>query len=94
MPERSLYLAAYDVADRRRRAAALHVVKAYATSGQKSAYEVFLSDSEKGDLLLEMGQLIDDEDDRFFLVRLDPRSRTYVLGVAEAPVDPPYFYVA
>ena len=93
MSERNLHLAAYDVTDRLRRAAALHIVKGYATGGQKSAYEVFLSAAEKGALLLEMSQLLNEREDRFLLVRLDPRSRVYTLGVASQPVDPPYFYV-
>ena len=94
MSERILHLAAYDVTDDRRLVAALHIVRAYATGGQKSAYEVFLSPAEKGQLLLEMAQLLDEREDRFLLVRLDPRARVYTLGVANEPVDPPYFYVA
>ena len=94
MSERNLHLAAYDVSDDRRLRAALDIVKGYATGGQKSAYEVFLSAAEKGQLLLEMAQLLNELEDRFLLVRLDPRARVYALGVASEPVDPPYFYVA
>jgi hypothetical protein len=31
--------------------------------------------------------------DRYLMVRLDPRSDVLTLGIAERPVDPPFFYV-
>ena len=39
-----------------------------------------------------MTLVLDEQVDRFFLLRLDPRSRVYTLGEAVAPADPPYFY--
>ncbi|MBX5460765.1 MAG: CRISPR-associated endonuclease Cas2 [Steroidobacteraceae bacterium] len=93
MPERDLYLAAYDVADRKRLRASLELVKGHATGGQKSFYEVFLTAAEKAELLHEMALILDEDNDRFFLLKLDPRARVYTLGVAVEPVDPPYFYV-
>jgi CRISPR-associated protein Cas2 len=39
-----------------------------------------------------MAQVLNEAEDSFFLLRLDPRSRVYTLGVAIEPVDPPYFY--
>lgn len=89
---RHLYLAAYDIADDRRRLGALKLLRAYATGGQKSVHEVWLTDGDKRGVLADMVFILGD-DDRFLLLRLDPRSRTHVIGRAEAPADPDYFYV-
>lgn len=93
MPDRQLYLAAYDIADPRRMKAGLDIVRGYATGGQKSAYECFLSEGEKGQLLHAIDILLNDSADRFFLLRLDPRSRAHTLGIGAAPLDAPYFYI-
>ncbi len=92
MPERDLYLAAYDVADPKRLRASLELVKGYATGGQKSVYEIFLTPAERADLLLGMAQVLNEAEDSFLLLRLDPRSRVYTLGIGTEPTDPPYFY--
>ncbi len=92
MTQRDLYLAAYDITDDRLRTGALKLVRGYATGGQKSVHEVYLTTGEKRKLLLDMTSVLD-PDDRFMLLRLDPRSRTQVLGRAEQPADPDYFYV-
>lgn len=93
MPNRDFYLAAYDVASPRRLAAALALVRGYTTGGQKSVHEMFLTRGERHELLHNMALVLDDKEDRFFLLRLDPSARTYALGVAATPADPEYFYV-
>jgi CRISPR-associated protein Cas2 len=93
MPQRELYLAAYDVAEPRRLAAALALVRGYATGGQKSVHEVFLTYAERHEMLHNMAVVLNEDEDRFFLLRLDPRARTYALGLAAHPADPDYFYV-
>ena len=90
---RDFYLAAYDVANPRRLAAALHLVRGYATGGQKSVHEIFLTPAERNELLHTMALILDEEKDRFLLLHLDPRARTYTLGRAEKPADPDYFYI-
>lgn len=90
---RDFFLAAYDIADDRRRAAALDLVRGYATGGQKSVHEIFLTAAERRELLHNMSLILDEDEDRFFLLRLDPRARCRALGVAEAPSDGRYFYV-
>ena len=90
---RRLYLAAYDVACPRRMRAALELVKGYATGGQKSAYECWLSEGEKSTLLHEMALILDEVNDRFLLIGLDPRAHVLTLGQAETPSDPDYFYI-
>jgi CRISPR-associated protein Cas2 len=93
MSARDFFLAAYDIADDRRRGSALDIVRGFATGGQKSVHEVFLSPAERRELLHEMSLVVDEAEDRFFLLRLDPRARTYALGVATAPSDCGFFYV-
>ncbi|MFA7097304.1 MAG: CRISPR-associated endonuclease Cas2 [Gammaproteobacteria bacterium] len=93
MPDRDLYLAAYDVADAGRLRASLDLVRGYATGGQKSVYECFLTEAERSELLHNLALILNEEKDRFLLLRLDPRARVHTLGCAEPPVDSPYFYI-
>ena len=93
MPARDLHLAAYDIAEPRRLTAALKLTRAYATGGQKSVHELFLTPVEREQLVSNMDALIDKNTDRFLLLKLDPRSRVHTLGRAVAPADPDYFYV-
>lgn len=94
MPHRDLHLACYDVAEPRRLARALKLARRYATGGQKSAHELFLTTAERDQLVLDMQALLNLLTDRFLLLRLDPRSRVLTLGKAVQPADPDYFYVA
>ena len=93
MPHRDLHLACYDVAEPRRLSAALKLARRYATGGQKSAHELFLTPAERDTLVADMRALLDGATDRFLLLRLDPRSKLFALGKAVAPADPDYFYV-
>ena len=94
METRSLYLAAYDVADPRRLRAALDLVKGYSTGGQKSVHECFLTAGERARLLYDMSAVLKEAEDSFLLLRLDPRARVLTLGKAIEPMDSPYFHVA
>ena len=49
--------------------------------------------AEKGGLVRDMRFILEPAEDRFFLLRLDPRARCYALGVAIAPDDGSYFYM-
>jgi len=93
MKKRQLYIAAYDVSDAKRLRKALYVVRSYATGGQKSVYECFLTDSEKKALLADIGLVIDPEEDRFLLLKLDARCRVRILGKAVLPQDGSFYYV-
>ena len=93
MPTRILHLACYDVATPRRLSAALKLARQYATGGQKSAHELFLTPAERDTLVANMRALLQLDTDRFLLLRLDPRSRQYSLGKAVPAADPDYFYV-
>lgn len=91
---RRLYLAAYDVTELNRLRASLELVKAYATGGQKSAYECWLSETEKSELLHNMALLLNEAEDRFVLIGLDPRSNIHTLGKAITSTDPNTFYIS
>jgi CRISPR-associated protein Cas2 len=93
MTQRYLHLAAYDISEPRRLSAALKLTRTYATGGQKSVHELFLTPAERQALVEDMSMLIDMDADRFLLLRLDPRSRVHTLGKAVVPADPDYFYV-
>ena len=90
---RQPYLAAYDISDNRRLQRALRVVKDYATGGQKSVFECFLSDGERIQLMRRVRAVIDVREDRFFLVGLSTRRAVRTLGIAVPPVDPDFYYV-
>lgn len=93
MTQRALHIAAYDVSDDARLRDALRVLKGYATGRQKSVFECFLTEAEHRRLLSEVAAVLDPAEDRFLIVRLDPRGKTRVLGRGVRPVDPPWFYV-
>ena len=65
MNKRQLYIAAYDISCNRRLRRALYVVRGYASGGQKSEYECFLTPAEKVLLLEEVREIIDPLEDRF-----------------------------
>lgn len=92
MASRILYLAAYDIAEPRRQRKALRILRDYATGGQKSVFECYLTDTEKKELETRIHDLINHEEDRFFIRRLSSRRSVYTLGIGVVPVDPRYFY--
>lgn len=93
MTHRTLYIAAYDVSSPRRLREALKLLKGYASGRQKSVFECFLTEAERRELLAGVRGLLDPVEDRFVLVRLDPRGKVRTLGRGVKPVDPPWFYV-
>ncbi len=93
MTTRLLHIACYDVSDDRRLRRALYVLRDYATGGQKSVFECFLTPGEKYELIDRVNAVIDPKEDRFLLLRLDGRRSMHVLGVARAPLDPDFFYI-
>lgn len=92
MSSRKLYLVAYDVSSPTRLRAALQLVKAHATGGQKSMYECFLTEAEKGDLFADLALVLNEETDRFALIRMDRNATVHTLGKAVPPSDPELYY--
>jgi len=91
--KRDLYIAAYDVSDDARLRDALRVLKGYASGRQKSVFECFLTEAEKRVLVAEVEAVLDRDEDRFFLVRLEPRGTVHTLGKAVRPLDLAWYYV-
>ena len=92
--QRHLYLVAYDICHPRRLARALKTVRAYATGGQKSVHECWLEPGELAVLKRDLEAVIDAGEDSVLFVRLDPRLKPRILGIARPPVDPSFFFSA
>ncbi len=93
MKKRTLFIAAYDIRDSKRLRKALKVVRAYASGGQKSVFECFLTVAEQRDLLADVRLVIDETEDNFFLLKLDGRCQVLTLGKAVPPQDGSFYYV-
>ena len=93
MTQRRFYLACYDIGDEKRLRAALKLVRGHAIGGQKSVHEVWLGESEKRQLLEDLGYLLDPESDRFLLISLDPRGKIKTLGLAVPPLPQDFLYI-
>ena len=93
MKNRQLYLAAYDISCNRRLRKALYLLRGYASGGQKSVFECFLTPAEKLQLLEAIGLVIDPVEDRFILLRLAGAKHIRTLGKAVLPQDGSFFYV-
>lgn len=91
---RSLHLACYDVSSELRLRNALKVARRYATGGQKSVHECWLTPQELGDLLADYSYVIDLDTDRVVLVRLDASRAVRFRRQAQAPTDNEFLMVA
>ncbi len=90
---RALYIVAYDIRSPARLAAALKLVRGYASGRQKSVFECYLTSTERRDLLTALRQQIDRSEDRVLLLRHLGSETTQVLGKAIAPSDSNWFYI-
>ena len=91
--QRSLYLVAYDIREPKRLRRMLYVLKDYATGGQKSAFECYLTVTERKELLNRVEQTMDEEEDAFLAIRLTSRDAVATLGIAVKPADELYTYL-
>jgi len=91
--ERDLYLVAYDVSDDARLRQALEAVRCFATGGQLSVHECWLTEAERDALFAQLVHLLEPMQDRLLFVRLDPRQKPVVMGRALPPEDPDWFFV-
>ncbi len=90
---RKLYIAAYDIRCPKRLRRALYILKGYASGRQKSVFEVFVSPQEKSTLLEEVTDVLDTQEDRFFLLQLSGRRHIHTLGIGVTPVLSDYIYL-
>ena len=75
MTRRALYVLAYDVAKPSRLRKVHRTVKRFATGGQKSVFECLLTPAEREELLAEAGAIIDEDEDRLMLFRVEKRAQ-------------------
>lgn len=92
MTQRQLYLAAYDIANNKRLRKALYVLRGYASGGQKSVFECYLTDREKTSLLNSIEQIISPDKDRFILLKLFGVKHIDILGKAVLPQNDFFYY--
>lgn len=90
---RTLYIIAYDISDDRRLAKVHYFLKSFATGGQKSVYECYLTDSELQKVINKLEILIHPFEDRIHIFTLDGRSKTHTLGIAIQPRDPKFYFI-
>lgn len=93
MANRQLYLAAYDISNNSRLRKALFVLRTYASGGQKSVFECYLTNTEKAQLLANITDVINPDEDRFILLKLAGAKQVRTLGKAVVPQDGSFFYV-
>jgi len=93
MPNRYLYIVAYDIADPKRLRKVHKVVKRHATGGQKSAFECFLSGTERKQLISSCRSIINESEDRLALIPVEMRARPMLCGIAVPAADPDFYYV-
>ncbi len=93
MPKRYLYIVAYDIANKKRLRKVHKIVKKYATGGQKSAFECFLTPDERGKLIKSCRAVINDSEDRLALLPIEMRAQPILKGIALPAADPDYYYV-
>ncbi len=93
MPDRQLYVIAYDISEPRRLRRVLYILKDYAWGGQKSVFECFLTAAEKHELCERVRQTIDEEEDRLLAFKVPEHETIQGFGTACLPKDEPLFYV-
>lgn len=93
MQNRQFYLALYDISNSGRLAATLALIRAHSCGGQKSVHEIYLSETEKHDLLTTLSFILEPKEDRFLLLKLDQKAKIHTLGIAVEPVDNSFFYI-
>lgn len=90
---RQLFLVAYDVRNPKRLRQALYILKDYASGGQKSAFECYLSAGEQRELIDRMADILNLDMDAFVIARMSSRECAGLLGKAVQPVDELYAYI-
>jgi CRISPR-associated protein Cas2 len=88
MPSRNLVLAAYDVASPRRIKRALKHCTAFATGGQKSVHECWVTGAERSALAKGLGKICRADTDRWLIVDLGVNPRVIALGLGRPAPRP------
>lgn len=93
MSHRPLYIAAYDIRHPSRLRRALNLLKEQASGRQKSVFELFLDEDEKKLLLSRVAEVLNPEEDRFFLLKLSEHQSLLTAGIAIRPLDQQYICI-
>ncbi|MFV0476265.1 MAG: CRISPR-associated endonuclease Cas2 [Parahaliea sp.] len=93
MKQETLFLAAYDIRNPARLRRGLQILRDYALGHQKSVFECPLRAGEAEEMLAKISAVIDPQEDRFALVRLDSRCASHALGRGVAARADDIFYV-
>lgn len=80
MTERHKYLIAYDVCQPSRLYRVYKYLTGYKVGGQKSVFEILATVVELKHIHAELVQLMNAEEDRLHIIRLDPRMKPRCLG--------------
>lgn len=90
---RELYLVAYDVREHKRLRLTHRVLKEFACGGQKSAFECYLTERERLELVSRVEDVMDTAEDALLVIRLSDRNSVATLGIAVKPMDELYTYL-
>lgn len=90
---RQLYLVAYDIRDPKRLRKVHRVLKEFACGGQKSAFECWLTEGERSELVSRVEDCMDTGRDALLVIRLADRDSVATLGIAVKPADDLYTYL-
>ena len=90
---RELYLVAYDIRQPRRLRKVHQVLKEFACGGQKSAFECYLTEAERQELVGRVERCMDIDEDALLVIRLVNRDSVSTLGIAVQPADELYTYL-
>lgn len=93
MYKRHLFIIGYDISDAKRLRKVLHTVRYHALGGQKSFYECWLTTAELQATLHSLRDIIDPDEDKVVFIRLDGRTRSTNLGIADPIASTDYFYI-
>jgi CRISPR-associated protein Cas2 len=93
MSNRNLHLTAYDIRQPTRLRRVLNIIKDYATGGQKSAYECYLTPAEKVEMIGRVMHTMNLSEDRFSCIELRQSKQVRTLGKAIQSQNLDYFYI-
>lgn len=91
--KRQLYLVAYDIRNSERLRQTHKVLKEFACGGQKSAFECYLTQPEREELVSRVERCMDINEDALLVIRLVARNSVATLGIAVKPADELYTYL-
>ncbi len=88
MPHRRLVIAAYDITAARRLKRALKLCTTYASGGQKSVHECWVTGAERAALCKGLARICHPETDLWMVADLTPKRAVLNLGRGRPPAPP------